>query len=64
MNFGDIKEPASIAFGNHAGIIQSMLDNVFVYPLGLNWVIVCIYVPALLVSALLIFMQLLSPRAR
>jgi hypothetical protein len=41
-------------------IIQSLRDNVFVYPLGLNWVIVCIYVPALLVSSLLIFMQLLG----
>ncbi len=43
-------------------IIQSMRDNVFGYALGLNWVIVTIYVPALLVSSLLIFMQLLSPR--
>ncbi len=41
-------------------IIQSMRYNVFAYPLGLNWVIVCIYVPALLVSSLLIFMQLLG----
>jgi hypothetical protein len=40
-------------------IIQSMRDNVFSYALGLNWVIVAIYVPALLVSSLLIFMQLL-----
>ncbi len=43
-------------------IIQSMRDNVFGYALGLNWVIVTIYVPALLVSSLLIFMQLLSPK--
>ncbi len=43
-------------------IIQSMRDNVFGYALGLNWVIVTIYVPALLVSSLLIFMQLLNPR--
>ena len=42
-------------------IIQSMRDSVFTYALGLNWVIVTIYVPALLVSSLLIFMQLLSP---
>ena len=42
-------------------IIQSMRDNVFTYALGVNWVIVAIYVPALLVSSLLIFMQLLSP---
>ena len=41
-------------------IIQSMRDNVFTYPLGFNWVIVALYVPALLVSSLLIFMQLLS----
>jgi hypothetical protein len=42
-------------------IIQSVRYNVFSYPLGFNWVIVAIYVPALLVSSLLIFMQLLSP---
>ena len=42
-------------------IIQSVRDNVFTYPLGVNWVIVAIYVPALLVSSLLIFMRLLSP---
>ena len=42
-------------------IIQSMRDSVFMYPLGLNWVIVAIYVPALLVSSLLIVMRLLSP---
>ena len=40
-------------------IIQSMRDSVFTYPLGVNWVIVAIYVPALLVSSLLIVMQLL-----
>src|SRR5438445_12101009 len=40
-------------------IIQSMRFNVFAYALGVNWVIVTIYVPALLVSSLLIFMQLL-----
>ena len=39
-------------------IIQSMRDSVFTYSLGVNWVIVTIYVPALLVSSLLIFMQL------
>src|SRR6266498_3015837 len=43
-------------------IIQSVRYNVFNYALGLNWVIVTIYVPALLVSSLLIFMQLLGPR--
>jgi hypothetical protein len=41
--------------------IQSVRDNVFTYPLGVNRVIVAIYVPALLVSSLLIFEQLLSP---
>lgn len=40
-------------------IIQSMRDNVFSYALGVNWVIVAVYVPALLVSSLLIFIQLL-----
>ena len=42
-------------------IIQSVRDNVFTYALGVNWVIVTMYVPALLVSSLLIFMQLLGP---
>jgi hypothetical protein len=42
-------------------IIQSMRDSVFAYPLGVNWVIVAMYVPALLISSLLIFMQLLGP---
>src|SRR5205807_3310457 len=32
-------------------IIQSVRFNVFTYPLGVNWVIVSIYVPALLVSS-------------
>ncbi len=40
-------------------IVQSMRVSVFNYPLGVNWVIVAIYVPALLVSSFLIFMQLL-----
>ena len=39
-------------------IVQSMRFSVFTYALGVNWVIVTIYVPALLVSSLLIFMQL------
>src|SRR5215510_1132573 len=43
-------------------IIQSVRDRVCTYALGVNWVIVTIYVPALLVSSLLIFMQLLSPK--
>src|SRR5438132_6880510 len=42
-------------------IIQSMRFNVFTYPLGINWVIVTIYVPALLVSRLLVIMQLRRP---
>src|SRR5215510_16392645 len=42
-------------------IIQSVRESVFSYALGVNWVIVTMYVPALLVSSLLIFMQLLSP---
>src|SRR5712691_5753795 len=42
-------------------IIQSIRFSVFTYALGVNWVIVTIYVPALLVSSLLIFMQLLAP---
>ena len=42
-------------------IIQSVRDSVFTYALGVNWVIVAIYVPALLVSSLLIFLQLLRP---
>ena len=43
-------------------IVQSMRFNVFTYALGVNWVIVTIYVPALLVSSLLIFIQLLGRR--
>jgi hypothetical protein len=42
-------------------IIQSVRYNVFAYPLGVNWLIVAVYVPALLVSSLLIFRLLLSP---
>ena len=42
-------------------IIQSVRDSVFTYALGVNWVVVAIYVPALLVSSLLIFLQLLRP---
>ena len=41
-------------------IIQSMRFSVFSYALGVNWVIVTLYVPALLVSSLLILMQLLK----
>jgi hypothetical protein len=42
-------------------IIQSTRYSVFSYALGVNWVIVAIYVPALLVSSLLIFMELRRP---
>jgi hypothetical protein len=42
-------------------IIQSMRFSVFTYPLGLNWVIVTAYVPALLVSSVLIFIHLRRP---
>jgi len=41
-------------------IIQSVRDSVFAYALGVNWVIVSIYVPALLVSSLLIVLQLVG----
>jgi hypothetical protein len=42
-------------------IIQSMRFSVFTHGLGVNWVIVTAYVPALLVSSVLIFMQLRRP---
>ncbi len=40
-------------------IVQSMRDSVFAYPRGVNWVIVAIYVPALVVTSVLILVQLL-----
>jgi len=40
-----------------------MKDKVFDQPLGLNWVIVTAYVPALLVSTYLIFVVLLRSRS-
>jgi hypothetical protein len=43
-------------------IIESMRYSVFTYALGVNWVIVTMYVPALLVSTVLIFIQLRRPR--
>ena len=43
-------------------IIESMRYSVFNYPLGVNWVIVTSYVPALLVSTALIFIHLRRPR--
>jgi hypothetical protein len=42
-------------------IIQSIRDSAFTYALGVNWVIVTMYVPALLASSLLIFIQLVNP---
>ena len=42
-------------------IIQSMRFSVFTHGLGVNWVIVTMYVPALLVSSVLIFIQLRRP---
>ena len=42
-------------------IIQSIHFSVFNDALGVNWLIVTVYVPALLVSSLLIFMHLLGP---
>lgn len=45
-------------------IVQSTRYGVFSYALGVNWVIVAVYVPALLVSSLLIFMQLRRPAGR
>ena len=44
-------------------IIQSVRFSVFTYALGVNWVIVTVYVPALLVSSYLIFILLLRPVA-
>ncbi len=41
-------------------IIQSIRYSVFTYALGINWVIVTLYVPALLVSSVLIFLVLLD----
>lgn len=43
-------------------IIQSMRFSVFTHGLGFNWVIVTTYVPALLVSSVLIFIHLRRPR--
>jgi hypothetical protein len=39
--------------------VQSLRHGVFNYPLGFNWVIVTAYVPALLVSTVLIYVNLL-----
>ena len=42
-------------------IIQSLRYDVTSYALGVNWVIVTLYVPALLVSSLMILLLLLRP---
>src|SRR2546425_4129035 len=42
-------------------IVQSIRFSVFTHALGVNWVIVTMFVPALLVSSFLIFMRLLGP---
>jgi hypothetical protein len=43
-------------------IIESMRYSVFNYPLGVNWLIVTSYVPALLVSTVMILVHLRRPR--
>jgi hypothetical protein len=43
-------------------IVQSVRDSVFNHPLGINWVIVTTYVPALIVSSVLILAYLVIPR--
>jgi len=43
-------------------IAQSVRYSVFNYPLGVNWVIVTAYVPALLVSSALILIYLVGPQ--
>jgi hypothetical protein len=45
-------------------VIQSLRDNVFVHSLGFNWVVVTSYVPALVVSSVLIVIHLVRPGAR
>ena len=45
-------------------IIESIRYNVFAYALGVNWVIVTLYVPSLLVSSWLIFVHLRRPGVR
>jgi hypothetical protein len=43
-------------------VVQSVRYDVFSHALGVNWVIVAIYVPALLVSSALILVQLVMRR--
>jgi hypothetical protein len=45
-------------------IIQSLRYHVFTQPLGVNWVIVTGFVPALLVSSILILVQLVRRESR
>jgi hypothetical protein len=45
-------------------IVQSVRFSVYTYALGVNWVIVTLYVPALLVSSYMIFVVLLRHEAR
>ena len=42
-------------------IVQSLRYDVTSYALGVNWVIVTLYVPALLVSSLMILLSALRP---
>jgi hypothetical protein len=44
-------------------VVQSLRFSVFDDPLGVNWVIVTAYVPALLVSSYLIIVELLRARS-
>ena len=50
---------ATLDTGN--AIVLSMRYSVFSYPLGINWLIVTAYVPALLVSSILVLWRLLRP---
>ena len=43
-------------------VVQSVRYDVFTLPLGVNWLIVAVYVPALLVSTVLIVRQLVGMR--
>lgn len=55
---------ASVGLADTANaIIQSLRYNVFTHALGVNWVIVTLYVPALLVSSGVILWQLLRAPA-
>lgn len=43
--------------------VQSVRYDVFGLPMGVNWLIVAMYVPALVVTGLVIFYLLLKPKA-